>query len=98
MWLVLWALSWSWILLIFPIFHLLLTFPDGRLLSPRWRWAVALEVAMVAVFLGFTAFAQSLGVLVDDEPVWTVPNPIGFLPNDLFDAALGTSGGSGCWP
>ena len=67
MWLVIWALSWSWILLIFPIFHLLLTFPDGRLLSPRWRWAVALEVAMVAVFVGFTAFRQSLNVLVDDD-------------------------------
>ncbi len=89
-WLVIWALSWSWILLIFPIFHLLLTFPDGRLLSPRWRWAVALEMAMIAVFLGFAAFKQSLSVLVNDVPAWTVPNPIGFLRNDLFDAGLGT--------
>ena len=88
-WLVLWALSWSWILLIFPILHLLLTFPDGRLLSSRWRLVVALEVTMVAVFLGFAAFVQHLGVLVDDEIVWTVANPIGFLPNDLFDASLG---------
>ena len=95
MWLVIWALSWSWILLIFPIFHLLLTFPDGRLLSPRWRWAVALEVAMVAVFVGFTAFTQSLNVLVNDISVWTVPNPIGFLPNNLFDAALGRIWGFG---
>ncbi len=95
MWMVLWALSWSWILLIFPIFHMLLTFPDGRLLSPRWRWAVALELAMIAVFLGFTAFRQDLNLLVDDAPVWTVPNPIGFLSNDLFDAALGTIWGVG---
>ena len=94
-WLVIWALSWSWILLIFPIFHLLLTFPDGRLLSPRWRWAVALEVAMVAVFVGFTAFRQSLNVLVDDISVWTVPNPIGVLPNNLFDATLGRIWGFG---
>ncbi len=89
LWLVLWALSWSWILLIFPILHLLLTFPDGHLLSPRWRLAVAFEAAMVAIFLGFTAFAQELGVLVEDEKVWTVANPIGFLPNDMFDASLG---------
>ena len=89
-WLVLWALSWSWILLIFPILHLLLTFPDGRLLSPRWRPAVALEVAMTAIFLGFAAFKQDLGVLVDDKIVWTVENPIGFMPNDMFDARLGT--------
>ena len=95
MWVVLWALSWSWILLIFPIFHMLLTFPDGRLLSPRWRWAVALELAMIAVFLGFAAFRLDLNLLVNDAPVWTVPNPIGFLPNDLFDAALGTIWGVG---
>ena len=68
LWLVLWALSWSWILLIFPILHgLLLTFPDGHLLSPRWRLAVAFELAMVTIFLGFTAFAEELGVLVEDE-------------------------------
>ena len=88
-WLLLWSLSWSWILLIFPILHLLLTFPNGRLLSRRWRWAVALEVGMVAIFLGFTAFVEDLGVLVEDELVWTVANPIGFLPNDLFDSWLG---------
>ena len=94
-WAVLWALSWSWILLIFPIFHLLLTFPDGRLLSPRWRWAVVLEVTMIAAFLGFAAFKQSLSVLVNDVPAWTVPNPIGFLRNDLFDAVLGSIWGLG---
>ena len=44
---------------------------------------------MVAIFLGFTAFAQDLGVLVEDEIVWTVANPIGFLPNDLFDCVAG---------
>ena len=87
----LWTLAWSWILLIFPIFHLLLTFPDGRLLSPRWRLAVALEVAMVSIFLGFTAFAQDLGVLVEDERAWTIANPIGFLPNSMFDDSLGVA-------
>ena len=94
LWLVLWALSWSWILLIFPILHLLLTFPDGRLLSRRWRLAVALEVTMVAIFLGFAALKQDLGVLVDDEIVWTVANPIGFLPNDMFDVWLGSALGA----
>jgi hypothetical protein len=88
-WLVLWSLSWSWILLIFPILHLLLTFPAGRLLSSRWRWAVVLEVLMLAVFLAFAAFKADLGVLVNDEIVWVVANPIGFVPNDLFEASLG---------
>ena len=52
---------------------------------------------MVAIFLGFAAFKEDLGVLVDDEVVWTVANPIGFLPNDPFDAWLGASGSSGWW-
>ncbi|HEY6568945.1 MAG TPA: hypothetical protein VIZ22_01575 [Candidatus Limnocylindrales bacterium] len=89
LWLVLWVLTWSWILLIFPIFHLLLTFPDGRLLSRRWRWAVALEVVMVATMLTFAALSQDMGVVIDDEKIWTIANPIGIVPNDLFDSAFG---------
>ena len=92
----LWAPSWSWILLIFPIFHLLLTFPDGRLLSPRWRWAVALEAAMVAVFVGFTAFTQSLNVLVNDISRCDRPRiQSASFPTNLFDAALGQIWGFG---
>ena len=90
LWLLLWAISWSWILLIFPIFHLLLTFPNGRLLSPRWRWAVVLEGAMIATFLAIAAFSATLGVLVNDRLVWTVPNPIGVLQTDPFETDLGT--------
>ena len=89
LWLVLWALTWSWILLIFPIFHLLLTFPDGRLLSRRWRLAVALEVVMVTTMLTFAALSQDMGVVIDDERIWTFANPIGIVPNDLFDSAFG---------
>jgi hypothetical protein len=91
LWVVLWALSWSWILLIFPILHLLLTFPDGRLLSPRWRVAVALELAMVSILLGYAALKQDLSVLVNDETVWTVANPIGILASDMFEGWLGSA-------
>ena len=89
LWLLMWSLGWSWILLIFPILHLLLTFPDGRLPSPRWRAAAALEVAMISIFLGYLAFRQDLNVLVEDQVAWTLPNPIGFLPNDAFDTYWG---------
>ena len=56
-WLALWFASWSWVLLIFPVFHLMLTFPTGRLQSPRWRWVAGLEGVMLgepsSSWLGF---------------------------------------------
>ena len=89
LWLLLWALSWSWIALIFPIFHLLLTFPNGRLLSPRWRLAVALEVVMIGTMLVFAGLKTDLTLVVEDQLLWSVANPVGVLANDLFDS-IGT--------
>ena len=94
LWVLLWITSWAWLALIFPIFALLQTFPDGRLLSPRWRWLAALEIAMVAVFAGpLTAFSSELGVLQDDQTVWSVPNPIGSVDT----SAIWSSGVDTIW-
>jgi len=86
-WLSIWFTSWSWILLIFPIFLILLTFPNGRLLSPRWRWVVILIGAMTITMLSLGAFAREMQVIIGDEVVlWSVPNPIGFLAeSEKFD-------------
>jgi hypothetical protein len=74
-----WAASLAWMGLIFPLFHLLLVFPTGRVLSSRWRWLVRLELAMIGFLVVTSAFAQELG----EEPR-TVPNPVGFLPASFF--------------
>ena len=84
LWLAVWFTGWSWILLIFPLFHLLLTFPSGRLLSPRWRWAVWLELVMIATMIGLVGFSRDLVVLLDETLVWSVPNPIGFIGEDFW--------------
>ena len=90
LWLLVWALAWSWVLLIFPILHLLLIFPDGHLLSARWRWAVALEAVLVGTMMVLSALGSEVGIVVDDQVAWSLPNPIGVLPENLFDSALGT--------
>jgi hypothetical protein len=68
----------SWVFFIFPILHILLTFPTGRVLSPRWRLLVGIEVAMVSFMLASSVFAET--VASPDES-WSVRNPIGFIPD-----------------
>jgi hypothetical protein len=81
LWSAVWFTNWSWITLMFPIFLILLTFPTGRLLSRRWRWVVILCGLMITVMLGLTGFSPELQVMTGDEVlVWSIPNPIGFLP------------------
>lgn len=69
--------SASWVFFIFPILHILLTFPTGRVLSTRWRPFVGLEVVMVSYMLALGAFAE---IVVPSDESWSVQNPIGFLP------------------
>ncbi len=89
LWLRLWFDNWSWVLLIFPIFHLMLVFPTGRLLSSRWRWIVGLEIGMIVFMMLSGAFTTEMGPLnVEDEVAWTLPNPIGFLPESYFGGTL----------
>lgn len=79
----------SWVLFIFPIFHLLLVFPTGRLLSPRWRPLAALEVLMVSVMVLLAVFSVQLGPQNDaGNYIWLVDNPIGFVPLDFFGEAF----------
>jgi hypothetical protein len=84
LWLGIWFQNWSWVLLVFPIFHLLLTFPEGRLLTPRWRWVVLIEITMAGFLVGVITFLDSLPVGEGDTVLWSIPNPIGFIPDTFF--------------
>jgi hypothetical protein len=81
---ILWFSNWSWLLLVLPIMFIMLLFPTGRLLSPRWKWAVYLGLWIVAVLVLLITFSQELGPNVEPTP-WTVPNPIGFIKPEWFD-------------
>jgi hypothetical protein len=61
-----WWGTWStYLWLLQGVVLLPLLFPDGRLLSPRWRWAV--RVALAAVVLCFVGTAFKPGVLDSNE-------------------------------
>lgn len=60
---------------------LLLLFPDGRPLSPRWRWAVALTIGATLLACGTAALREE----PFDAPYDGVSPPVGVLP----DAAAG---------
>jgi len=75
--LLIWFSSWSWWLLMGPIFLILLVFPTGRLLTPRWRWVLALLIGMFLSFIFLFTIAPEWA-LPDTEIA--VPNPLVNLP------------------
>lgn len=75
--------SVSWAFFIFPIIHLLLTFPTGRLLSSRWRVLVLLEIALFLYLFFSGVFAAEIGPI--ENGGWVIPNPIGFLDETWFN-------------
>ena len=80
--LAIWLSGWGWWLLMGPVLLLLLTFPTGQLLSPRWRWVVGIIGLLVSFWI----------VFVTTPPIWqdpstgkTFPNPLGvnLIPADF---------------
>ncbi len=71
----------GWLLLIFPLFFIMLLFPDGLLPSPRWRWVLGAGLGMCAFLIFFALFSPAFTPPQNDN--WVVANPIGFLPADL---------------
>lgn len=67
--------------------HVFLHFPDGRLLSPRWRWVR--DAATVGLVLGI------FGFMVKPGPTDTIPsldNPLGVRALEGFSSAIEGAG------
>lgn len=78
---IVWFSNWNWLLLVFPILFIMILFPTGKPLSPRWRWLIIFGLFLCALLIGLGIFAEQMtpsGAELD----WSLRNPIGFLDND----------------
>jgi hypothetical protein len=71
--LAIWLSGWGWWLFIGPLLLIMLTFPTGRLLSPRWRWVVGMIALLIVIFV----------VFVTASPEWQDPTTGTNFPNPL---------------
>ena len=76
-----WFQNWSWMLLIFPLFLILLLFPTGNLPSLRWQWVLRYAAGLFVSFLILVTFGEKLDPVND---IWTLPNPVGLIPQDMI--------------
>ena len=79
-----WLGEWIWLLVIVPILLIALLFPTGRLLSPRWRWVVAVLLAGSGYFIFIASFLPTFQV----GDTISLNNPLGFLPENSANRFL----------
>jgi hypothetical protein len=75
----LWLSQWMWVLPYVSLNLLLIYYPTGQLLTPRWRWVVRISLLAYVTIIFVAAFSATLDT-GDPSGAAVIPNPVGFLP------------------
>jgi hypothetical protein len=65
--LMVWFSGWSWLLLIFPLLHIPLLFPNGQPPTPRRRWVSVAAIAWAMLFVLLATFSQPISANTTDR-------------------------------
>ena len=84
--LILWFSNWNWLLLVFPLMFIMVLFPNGRPLSPRWGWLIYFGVGLMFLFVLMITFAEALAPGSGGVD-WRFDNPLGFLKEEWINMA-----------
>jgi len=65
---------------------IMVLFPTGRPLSPRWGWLIYFGLVLGGVILLLSISSETL--TIGSGASWVLENPVGFIPNDLVDTYI----------
>jgi len=85
LWLLAWVDSWSWTLIILPIFLIPLHFPDGQVIPGRWKWVTRAAAGLLVSLMVILALSANVS---PQEGGWSFINPIGFISDELLNGPI----------
>jgi len=81
---ILWFSNWNWLLLVFPLMFIMVLFPTGRPLAPRWGWLIYFGVGLMILLVLMITFAEAL-TPGSGGVEWRFDNPIGFIKEETIN-------------